>query len=239
MKYVRKDHTDRNRHKNRIKRSGQARLVYVKNINLHIPTTWRWARGNTLKIQITNQLNQTCFHKASSLHVYSFFCLNVLIRYLLTFLDTDEIFAAIIIGGRLFPSPNITTRMAYIPNAGLRLLSVSSADNGLYTARVTINLHGTMETHVQRAHVISRGKADIGCLLQCAAGMSAKARIELVWAKGMSCFKRDGWRNFLETENRVHGLFPLFRNHFELNLTAEKDWKNTYSFHSSWAVLAV
>ena len=32
---------DRNRHKNSIKRSGQARLVYVKNINRNIPTTSR------------------------------------------------------------------------------------------------------------------------------------------------------------------------------------------------------
>ena len=38
-----KDHEDRNRHKSRIKRSGQARLVYVKNINRNIPTTWRSA----------------------------------------------------------------------------------------------------------------------------------------------------------------------------------------------------
>ena len=34
-----KGHEDRNRHKNRTKRSGQARLVYVKNINLNIPAT--------------------------------------------------------------------------------------------------------------------------------------------------------------------------------------------------------
>ena len=36
---------DRNRHKNRIKRSGQARLVYVTDINCNIPTTWRSAMG--------------------------------------------------------------------------------------------------------------------------------------------------------------------------------------------------
>ena len=34
-------------HKDRIRRSGQAPLVYVKNINRSIPpTTWRWARGD-------------------------------------------------------------------------------------------------------------------------------------------------------------------------------------------------
>ena len=39
MKYSSKGHKDKkNRHKNRLKRSGQARLLYVKNINLNIPT---------------------------------------------------------------------------------------------------------------------------------------------------------------------------------------------------------
>ena len=37
MKYSSKGHKDRNRHKNRIKRSGQARLVDVKNINATSP----------------------------------------------------------------------------------------------------------------------------------------------------------------------------------------------------------
>ena len=46
MKYRWKGHKSRNRHKNRVERSGQARLVYVKNINCNIPTTWRWARGD-------------------------------------------------------------------------------------------------------------------------------------------------------------------------------------------------
>ena len=43
MKYRWKGNKDRNRHKNRIKRSGQAQLVYVKDVNHNIPTTWRWA----------------------------------------------------------------------------------------------------------------------------------------------------------------------------------------------------
>ena len=46
MKYTWKGHKDGDRHKNRLKTSGQARLVYVKNINRDIPTTWRWARGD-------------------------------------------------------------------------------------------------------------------------------------------------------------------------------------------------
>ena len=37
---------DSNRHKNRMKRGGQARLVYAENINRNIPTAWRWACGN-------------------------------------------------------------------------------------------------------------------------------------------------------------------------------------------------
>ena len=37
MKYSWKGHKDRSMHNNRIKRSGQARLVYVKDINCNIP----------------------------------------------------------------------------------------------------------------------------------------------------------------------------------------------------------
>ena len=36
-----KDHKDRKRHKNRVKRSGQASMVYVCDINHNIPTTRR------------------------------------------------------------------------------------------------------------------------------------------------------------------------------------------------------
>ena len=42
VKYSWHGHKDRNRHKNRIKRSGQARLDYVENINHNIPTTERF-----------------------------------------------------------------------------------------------------------------------------------------------------------------------------------------------------
>ena len=49
MKYSRKGHKDRNRHKNRIKRSGKTRLVYVKNTNHSIPTMRRCARGNGIE----------------------------------------------------------------------------------------------------------------------------------------------------------------------------------------------
>ena len=46
VKYSRKGHKDRNRHENSVKGRGQARLVYVKNVNRNIQTTWRWARGH-------------------------------------------------------------------------------------------------------------------------------------------------------------------------------------------------
>ena len=45
MKYSWKGHKDRNGHKNRIKRSGQACLVYIKGMNHNIPTTWREPAG--------------------------------------------------------------------------------------------------------------------------------------------------------------------------------------------------
>ena len=44
MKYSWMGHKNRNRHKNWVKRSGQAQLVYVIDINRNIPTTWRGAR---------------------------------------------------------------------------------------------------------------------------------------------------------------------------------------------------
>ena len=37
---------DRNKTKNRMKRSRPAWLIYVKNMNLNIPSTWKWARGD-------------------------------------------------------------------------------------------------------------------------------------------------------------------------------------------------
>ena len=46
MKCSWKGHKDWNRHHKRIKRSGQAWLVYVKDINCNIPNTGRWARGD-------------------------------------------------------------------------------------------------------------------------------------------------------------------------------------------------
>ena len=49
MKYSWKGYKDRTRYKNRIKRSGQARLVYVKDINRNIPTTCRRAYGDESK----------------------------------------------------------------------------------------------------------------------------------------------------------------------------------------------
>ena len=57
MKYSWKGFKDRNRHKNGIKRNGQARLGYVKNINHHIPTTSRWARGDSGIVKKTNLYN--------------------------------------------------------------------------------------------------------------------------------------------------------------------------------------
>ena len=46
MKYSWKGHKDWNRHTNRINRSGQTQLVFVKDIHHNIPTTWRWAHGD-------------------------------------------------------------------------------------------------------------------------------------------------------------------------------------------------
>ena len=87
MKYNWKGHKDRNRHKNRIKRSGQTRLVYVKDTNRNIPTTWRRARGDcdvgkqgieTEKKTSRTDKHKTCIHqclaslgKILRCHIYS------------------------------------------------------------------------------------------------------------------------------------------------------------------------
>ena len=62
MKYSRKGHKERNRYKNRIKRSGQARLVYVEDLNRNIPTTWRRACGDVTSCHM---------HLLDSLHTKS------------------------------------------------------------------------------------------------------------------------------------------------------------------------
>ena len=46
IKYNWKGHKCRNKHKNRMTRSGQARLLHVFDINRNIPTKRRWARGD-------------------------------------------------------------------------------------------------------------------------------------------------------------------------------------------------
>ena len=92
MKYSWKGHNDRNRHKNRIKRSGQARLVYagttscenralnqttgrfMSDINCNIPTTWRWAHGDPRQ-----QNFSTCGVVAKA--VTGFCCLRITSRF--------------------------------------------------------------------------------------------------------------------------------------------------------------
>ena len=46
MKYSWKGHKAGNRRKDRIKRSGQARLVFVKDISRNLSTMWRWTGGD-------------------------------------------------------------------------------------------------------------------------------------------------------------------------------------------------
>ena len=59
MKYIWKGHTDRNRYKNRIKRSGQARLVYVWRKSQHLYHAKVSPRGayNRIKYILYSRLN--------------------------------------------------------------------------------------------------------------------------------------------------------------------------------------
>ena len=68
MKYSWKNNKDRNRHKKRIKRSGQARLVSVKDITGNIPTTWRWSRQDRTNTNwLINYWPIDCTTNASSM----------------------------------------------------------------------------------------------------------------------------------------------------------------------------
>ena len=52
MKYSWKGHKDKNRHKNRIERSGQARLVYVKDINREVELAWTHIRAKRSSLEV-------------------------------------------------------------------------------------------------------------------------------------------------------------------------------------------
>ena len=53
-------------YKNRIKRCGQARLVYVTDINRNIPTTWRWARGDYNRVASSTTAAATINNNSNS-----------------------------------------------------------------------------------------------------------------------------------------------------------------------------
>ena len=77
MKYSWKGHNDRNRHKNRIHRSGQAQLDYVKDINHNLLTTWRWAHGDKgQRDRLTNR-TERIVHMFACQH---FLCFTVTIK---------------------------------------------------------------------------------------------------------------------------------------------------------------
>ena len=53
------------------RRSGQARLVYVKNINRNIPNTWRWARGDPSKIVLARPEERETWSYHCSLRLFA------------------------------------------------------------------------------------------------------------------------------------------------------------------------
>ena len=69
MQYSWKGHKDRQRHKNRINRSGQAWMDYVKDINYNIPTTWRRAHGDSARRNIKGGSKWHTWHRFSQLLV--------------------------------------------------------------------------------------------------------------------------------------------------------------------------
>ena len=70
MKYSWKGHKDskQTQEQNKIKKkSGQAQLVYVKDINRNIPTTLRWARGDKSQVSEMGRLDLEVWVDSSSI----------------------------------------------------------------------------------------------------------------------------------------------------------------------------
>ena len=79
MKYSWMGHKNRNRHKNWVKRSGQAQLVYVIDINRNIPTTWRGAHiDHTIHYYILHCICTSHYfilHCICTSHYYNLHCI--------------------------------------------------------------------------------------------------------------------------------------------------------------------
>ena len=77
MKYSSKGHKGKNIYKNRIKMSGQARLVYVEDANHNIPTKWRWARRGSWQsdVELFNM------HASSSRDLVRFLVMGICILF--------------------------------------------------------------------------------------------------------------------------------------------------------------
>ena len=73
MKYSGKGHKDKNRD-NRIKKSRQAWLVYIKDINRNIPTTWRWNCGDS---NFSSQSTFSADCLTVSTHPCAIACINI------------------------------------------------------------------------------------------------------------------------------------------------------------------
>ena len=89
-------------------------------------------------------------------HLYILFCRLSFLSLL--FIGSAEIVLATEINSHFFTERSTDQRLEYIPNAGIRLLSVRAEDSGTYSVHVNLNLHGSIMSHVQSVNVVVTGK---------------------------------------------------------------------------------
>ena len=71
------------------------------------------------------------------------------------------------VNGHMFVEPGADVQVEFVPNAGLRIVSLSSEDSGVYNVQVNLNLHGSIVTHHQTVNVLVTG----GCTVESYSGI--------------------------------------------------------------------
>ncbi|KAL8583256.1 hypothetical protein ACOMHN_043091 [Nucella lapillus] len=63
--------------------------------------------------------------------------------------------------GQFLPEADNVIQLEHVPNAGIRLLNVSTRNSGSYYVKVVFNVHGSVVTHTQAAHVQVAANKDV------------------------------------------------------------------------------
>lgn len=68
--------------------------------------------------------------------------------------ETREVFLGTFVRGHFLPEPSVSQQLELIPSVGLRLVTVRHEHSGVYSVHINVNLHGSIQEHVQRVHVV-------------------------------------------------------------------------------------